>query len=72
MEEQVKQEEVKVEVVEEKKKGLSKKVLVIGGGLLALAIGAVALAMKGKKETDENGNQIIDTPYEPVVEETEV
>lgn len=70
MEEQVKNEEIKVEVVESKKKFFTKKrVLAIGGAVAAtIALGAVLLLKKGNGQESEGGTNLnaIDTTYESV------
>jgi uncharacterized membrane protein YvbJ len=77
--EEVKQEQVQVEnveVVEEKKKGFSKKKILAIGGVVAgaLALGVIALT-RGKNGNEESQTQFGSEPTlvsEPVIEYTDV
>lgn len=78
MEENKKTEDVivEVEVKEEKKKfWTKKKMIAIGGVLATVVVAGVALALKGK--SDSEGGTILETlqeptDYEPVVSNSEV
>jgi hypothetical protein len=65
MEQQVKVETV--EVIEEKKGWFTKKKLIaIGVGVATLVVGGVALALRGKGDSEESNDQIVEAEYESV------
>jgi hypothetical protein len=70
MEEKVmnEQEEILVEVVETKKKWLTKKRVLTGLGIVAgVALGALALS-RGKKSGEETQSEVVEATYEYVPE----